>query len=267
MRQLSADKLLIKPILNHACSMYKKHFRLFLHISSYIVVLNMADSALNITQAYVPKGGLLIIHKLISVIFFFVYFYFLYKFTIAQYIIINESYMKRDITVKKALRTASGTFWGYFKTIVIINLISLLPAGIIAVGVRELDRQWALYITMLFLAVYVAYIMTIFSFTPLMSIVSNKKSSFFYLSRILVKGDFFKTFLLTVALPQAVLLPNLINRFFFSESLTPLLHQKLLNVLIYGCINLLLPSFFLSVQLLMYYKLSEIKVTKIKTLP
>ena len=196
--QKDQSKLKITDIIIEAVKLYKSNLRLFLTISSMIVLLNLLNRTLNEFQHLFNSSSILFVYKFVLLILFFPITYYSIKLSIASIVCTALRCGNKQINISGALNIASGRFWGYVGANIRLFLIIIIPVtgGIVSYfHVNEVLTKCVLVATFATLGIYLT---TIYGFAPLMASIEDEKKQYFMLSRKLVKGNLRKVFILVL---------------------------------------------------------------------
>lgn len=251
-------KLNMIEVVQEAIRLYKDNFQLLIKISFILFLINMLSNTLNVLQYLLKDNTMILVYQIFSFVMIFPFLYFRIKFSIATYVCIATRYSEKDISIKVALNVGSKRFWKYVGVSIKYILILLVP--IAGVYVSFFIKELAIKLTMFAIfAIPLVYFGTIYGFAPLMAALDKEKKQYFNISKKLVKGDIWKTIILTFVVVVAFSVPYILYVYVFNDYKTiPPVNMYIIST-INNMMFLFVTPFTYSIYVTLFYKLKENK--------
>jgi len=228
-------KLETVEVVKESLNLYKNNYKLLLKISLLSFLISIINTVFSYIRTVSGAGAAyLVITLAISLIAAF----FQAKLAVTMYICISNRYNGKTITFREAFEKSKKSVWTYIGTIIIFILI-MLPSVLFALGVLFTAKTEVLkYLLLLMVAVPSIYLVIIYEFAPLASVIEKGKKAeegkagYFKLSKRLVRNNFWRIALLMASMMLIINLPSLfitnINPWFKALSA---LNQTIMNLL------------------------------------
>ncbi|MCX8131311.1 MAG: hypothetical protein N3I35_14605 [Clostridia bacterium] len=252
-------KLNMMAVVNEAIRLYKENLWFFIKISFIAFLINLLSNALIVFQYLLKETTMVLVYKLFLFVMMFPFLYFSIKFSIATYVCIAARYKEKDISIKGALNVASERFWKYVGVNIQFFLVLLVPfAGVIVPFflVNGIILKWTI---IAIFATPLIYLVTVYGFAPLMTVLDKEKKQYFSTSKKLVEGDIWKTIILILVVTGVFYIPYYMYIYVFNDYKAILPVNKYVISTIKQMLFVFITPFTNSVYVTLFYKLKENK--------
>lgn len=204
-------KLETVEVVKESMLLYKNYYSLLLKISMVSFLIAIPGTILSYIRTISEIGVLYFIATIFYLIISLSIIYFQAKLNVTMIISILNCYSGKLITFKKAYEKSKESVWSYIGVSILLSLI-FIPLAMAGYFIFTHIEIWLIkYLLLLLVAIAFIYLGTIYEFVPLASILEASETSYFELSKRLVKNNFWRIVVLLLCIGVITVPPRLLT--------------------------------------------------------
>lgn len=229
------NELRVGEILRDTMDTYKAKWKTILMLSLISMVISTVLGMFGMLIGSFMQLRVQLMLLLINLVVTLISLYFTSRLSVSMIIVSNSDTYDEDVNVSTSYEKAKDTTWRYIGKALLYGLMLIIPVFLVMLGLFygrpmgiSVPTRWGLFLVGIFPMLYLS---TTYFFSTYAAVLHPREESVFSYSKQLVKGNFFKVFLITL-IPLFISFPLYISGYFLKIDTLSVGMQFLVSTLI-----------------------------------